>query len=74
MKKLGISGCNIGSVSVETFANVTALERLDLSYNYLRSVDINLLKVLPKLSHLNLKRNEIIEITPGTCEKISPLE
>jgi len=74
LKKLGISGCNIGSVSVETFANVTALAWLDLSNNCLRTLDINILKVLPKLSHLNLKRNEIIEITSVTCEKISHLE
>jgi hypothetical protein len=37
-------------VSVETFANVSALERLDLTYNKLRTVDINILRALPKLS------------------------
>jgi len=74
LKLLAISGCNISSVSVDTFANVTALELLDLSYNYLMSEDIKILKVLPNLSQLSLKSNEIIEITPGTCEKISPLE
>jgi len=74
LKHLAISGCNISSVSVDTFANVTTLEQLDLSYNYLRSVDFNILKVLPNVSYLNLGSNEITEITPGTCEKISPLE
>jgi len=47
LKILGISGCNISSVSFETFAKVSALEWLDLSYNYLRSVDIDIVKVLP---------------------------
>jgi len=74
LKILAISGCNISSVSIDTFANVTALELLDLSYNYLMSEDIKILKVLPNFSQLSLKSNEIIEITPGTCEKISPLE
>jgi len=74
LKELGISGCNIRSVSVETFANVSELEQLDLSYNYLRSLDINTLKVLPKLSLVNLEANQIFEIKPGTCEKISLLE
>jgi len=61
-------------VSVETFANVSALEVLDLSYNNLRILDINILKVLPKLSLLKFERNEISEIMPGTFDKISPLE
>jgi Leucine-rich repeat (LRR) protein len=47
LKHLYISKCNIGSVSVETFANVSALEKLDLKRNNLRSLDINTLKVLP---------------------------
>jgi len=60
-------------VSVDTFAKVTALVQLHLGYNYLRSVDLNILKVLPKLTKLYLERNKIMEITPGTCEKISSL-
>jgi hypothetical protein len=59
LKKLGISGCNVSSVSVETFANVSALERLDLSYNNLRSVDINM-TTLPKLSALYLHGNPLL--------------
>jgi insulin-like growth factor-binding protein complex acid labile subunit len=74
LKYLTISGCNISSVSVETFSNVSELEQLDMSYNYLRILDINVVKLLPKLSHLNLQSNEIIDITPGICEKISYLE
>jgi hypothetical protein len=46
-------------VSVETFANVSVLERLDLSYNNLSSVDINILKFLPKLSALYLYGNPL---------------
>jgi Leucine-rich repeat (LRR) protein len=54
LKCLSITHCNIVSVSVETFANVTALETLDLSYTYLSSMDINILKSLPKLSAMPL--------------------
>ena len=50
LKLLDILDCNISSVSVETFANVSALEWLDLGYNNLRIADIDILKVLPKLS------------------------
>jgi hypothetical protein len=46
-------------VSVETFANVSTLELLALSYNNLRSVDINILKALPKLSALYLHGNPV---------------
>jgi Leucine-rich repeat (LRR) protein len=74
LKKLEISGCNISSVSVETFTNVTALAWLDLSYNYLKSVDINILKALPKLSYLYLESNEINEIIPGVFGNNSLLE
>jgi hypothetical protein len=56
---LAISFCRVSSVSVKTFANVTALERLDLSYNNLSSVDINILKALPKLSALYLFGNPL---------------
>jgi len=52
LKPLGISGRNASSVSVETFAKFGALEWLDLSFNNLRSLDINILKLLPKLSVL----------------------
>jgi hypothetical protein len=41
-------------MSVATFANVSALERLDVRYNNLRTVDINILRALPKLSTLYL--------------------
>ena len=59
LKYLDITHCNIGSVSVETFAKVSALERLALSYNNMRSVDINILKALPKLSELYLEDNPL---------------
>jgi len=59
LKHLGISGCNISSVSVETFANISTLESLDLSKNNLRSVDINILKTLPKLSVMYLYDNRL---------------
>jgi Leucine-rich repeat (LRR) protein len=74
MKHLVISHCNVISVSVQTFANVSALEGLDLSNNNLKSLDKNVFKVLPNLSNLYLKLKQISEVIPGTCEKISPLE
>jgi len=46
-------------VSVETFANVSALETLDLSYNNLRGIDVSILKSLPKLSSMYLNDNPL---------------
>jgi Leucine-rich repeat (LRR) protein len=65
LKHHGISGCNISSVSAETFANIRKLELLDLRYNYQKSLDINILQVIPNLSHLYLQSNEINEIISG---------
>ena len=59
LSQLDISECNLRSVSVETFANVSALEWLGLSYNNLRTVDINILKALPKLSTIYLDGNRL---------------
>jgi len=59
LQHLGISGCNARSVSYTTFANVPALEWLDLSYNNLRGLDINTLLILPKLSVLYLYENPL---------------
>jgi hypothetical protein len=56
---LFISSCNISSVSVETFTNVSALELLDLSYNNVRTVDVNILTALPKLSKFYLYGNRL---------------
>ena len=56
---LSLFRCNISSLSAETFANVSALERLDLRYNNLRTVDINILRTLPKLSVLGLGGNPL---------------
>jgi len=53
LKILFMSYYIVSSVSVETFANVSALEWLHLSYNYLKSLDINILRALPKLSTLS---------------------
>jgi hypothetical protein len=59
LSHLDISRCNVSSVSVETFANVSALERLDLSDSRLRTLDINVLRALPKLSALYLDGNPL---------------
>jgi len=59
LSHLGISGCNVSSVTVETFANISSLEWLDLSNNNLRTVNINILRALPKLSTLSLDGNPL---------------
>ena len=59
LKRLDISGWNVSSVSNAAFANISALERLGLSYNNLRSVDINILKALRKLSAMYLYGNPL---------------
>jgi hypothetical protein len=59
LKPLDISGYNVSSVSVKTSANATALKWLDLRFNNLSSVDINILKALPKLSALYLYGNPL---------------
>jgi hypothetical protein len=59
LSHLDISNCTVSSLSVETFANVSALEWLDLSYNNLSTVDINILKALPKLSTVFLYNNPL---------------
>jgi len=59
LSHLHIQRCNISSLSAETLANVSALELLDLGLNNLTTVDINILRALPKLSTLYLNRNSL---------------
>ena len=59
LSHLHISACNINSVSVETFANISELEYINLSKNKLRTVDINILRTLPKLSTMYMKFNPL---------------
>ena len=59
LSSLDISRRNVISVSVETFAKVSSLEWLDLRHNNLRTVDINILRALPKLSTLYLYGNRV---------------
>jgi hypothetical protein len=59
LAQLDLSQCIVSSVSVETFANVSALEKLVLRYNKLRTLDINLMRALPKLSELDLLGNPL---------------
>ena len=56
---LSIAYCKASSVSVETFANVTALEWLELSYNNLKNLDINIFRALPELNTLYLYGNPL---------------
>ena len=59
LPRLDTSYCNESSVPVEIFANVSALERLDLCDNNLRTIDINILTALPKLSTRYLYGNQL---------------
>ena len=59
LSRLYVSRCNINSLSVETFAKVSALELLDLKHNNLKTLDINILRALPKLSELYLESNPL---------------
>ena len=59
LSHLHVSKCNENSLSGETFANVSAVTSHDLSYNYTRTLDINILKALPKLSTLYLYDNPL---------------
>jgi hypothetical protein len=59
LSHLDIVKCKVSSLSVETIANVSALERLDMRGNNLKTVDINILRALPKLSELNLDDNPL---------------
>ena len=59
LKYLEIHSCNTRSVSVETFAKVSALEGLDLSFNHLKGIDISVLRSLPKLFALPLYVNPL---------------
>jgi len=59
LSHLDTSFCNIRSLSVETFSNVSALQRLHLGSNYLKTVDINILRALPELSELYLYNNPL---------------
>jgi hypothetical protein len=56
---LDISQCNVSSLSVATFANVSAMKWLDLSYNKLRTVDITMLKAMPQLSTFSVHGNPL---------------
>jgi hypothetical protein len=54
LSHLAISHCNVSSLSVEIFAKVSAMELLDKSDINLKTVDINILTALPKLSALSV--------------------
>jgi len=49
LSHLDITDCIIRSLSVETFAKVSTLQSLELSYNNLNSAVINKFRTLPKL-------------------------
>jgi len=59
LSQLFITNSNISSLSVETFSNVSSLEKLDISYNNLRTLDKKILRALPELSELYLHGNPL---------------
>jgi Leucine-rich repeat (LRR) protein len=59
LRQLYISDCNISSISVETFANVSGLELLDLSGSHLKYIDVNILTILPQLSTFHIYENPL---------------
>jgi len=59
LSHLDISHCNVSSVSVGTFTNVSAQNVLDLRCNNLWTVDINIVRALPELSKLYLYGNPL---------------
>jgi hypothetical protein len=59
LRELYISNCNISSIPVETFANVSGLELLDLSRNHLKDIDVNILTILPQLSTFYIYGNPL---------------
>ena len=65
---LGLTYCNVISVSVETFANLSALERIELNYNNQRSVDINILIALVKCPQFSPKKSlYIVTVSYRKC-------
>ena len=63
---LDISGCNVHSVSVETFANVSALEQLVLQYNMLEYLDSDVFSGLVNLKRIYLTSNKLQYLHPDT--------
>jgi Leucine-rich repeat (LRR) protein len=58
-RKLHISDCNVSSILVETFANVSGLELIDLSRNHLKYIDVNILTIMPQLSTFYIYENPL---------------
>jgi Leucine-rich repeat (LRR) protein len=59
LRQLYISDCNVSSISMETFANVSGLELLDLSGNHLKDINVNILTILPQLSTFYIYENPL---------------
>ncbi|XP_069696521.1 uncharacterized protein [Periplaneta americana] len=59
VEELDISDCNISSVMPISFENATNLTKLVLSNNNLKTIDYNIFRVMPKLTHLFLYGNPL---------------
>ena len=61
---------NAGVLAIEAgaFAGLNSLEQLDLSGNYIRHLAPGVLCSLPKLTVLNLSKNEISDISYFTAD------
>ncbi|XP_069696522.1 uncharacterized protein [Periplaneta americana] len=56
---LYLQDCNISSVMPKSFENATNLAKLILSNNNLKTIDYNIFRVMPKLTHIFLDGNPL---------------
>lgn len=52
---LGLQGCQINHIPLETFEHMPKLKILDISYNSLRQLDGQVFKPLPQLTMVYLQ-------------------
>ena len=74
LSHLGISHCNVSSVSVETFANLSALEWLDSSLNRLQQLDSAVFSGLVNLQYIGLRGNKLQYVHPDTFLGLQKLQ
>lgn len=59
---------------IPIFRGLISLRTLDLSNNEIREINADALRLLPKLTLLNLSRNFIVRIGPNTFPKENALQ
>lgn len=71
LQHLNVSQISLTEVKPGTFSNLTALETLDLSYNRLKTLDVNILPPPPnQLVVLSIENNQLHELNGFTAERI----